>query len=91
MEDFSNRVFMHFADAWSNPRKARLKGYYICPSHGEFIKAAGCKEAPCPFCNKTCDRILTLNPVQEQITTSIWKDGGYYSALRADRKEDGAA
>lgn len=91
--DYSNDVFFHVTQV--RPTKSRLKGYYYCRFDGEFIKAVARKEAPCPFCGNICQRIMTLDSRQEQITKSIWKDSGIYSDLRADkkftRKENGAA
>lgn len=91
--DYSNDVFFHVAQV--RPTKSRLKGYYYCRFDGEFIKAVARKEAPCPFCGNICQRIMTLDSRQEQITKAIWKDSGIYSDLRADkkftRKENGAA
>ena len=91
--DYSNDVFFHVAQVRST--KSRLKGYYYCRFDGEFRKAVARKEAPCPFCGNICQRIMTLDSRQEQITKAIWKDSGIFSAIRADlktdRKEEGAA
>ena len=91
--DYSNDVFLHMAQV--KPARTRLKGYYFCSRDGEFIKAVARKESPCPFCGNICQRIMTLDSTQEQITNAIWKDSGIFSAIRADlktdRKEEGAA
>lgn len=93
--DYSNDVFMHLAYAQANKQRTRLKGYYYCREHGEFIRAAGLKEAKCPFCQKVCQRQMTVDSVMEQTIHEIWKDCGIFSAIRADlktdRKEEGAA
>ena len=84
-----NDVFMAMANARANGKKQRIKGYYICPDCGEFIKAIARKLVPCPFCGKMVGLLINLSPVQEQTTIGIWKSAGYYSDIRADirRKE----
>lgn len=93
--DYSNEVYMHLADAYSNEKRTRLKGYYCCPADGEFIRAAGRVKGKCPYCGRECDRMITVNNVLEQTIYAIWKDSGIYSDLRTDkkftRKENGAA
>lgn len=86
--NIDNDVFMAMAEANSNAKKQRIKGYYICPSHGEFIKAIPMKQTACPFCNRKVDLLLKMDSVMEQTTIAIWKDGGYYSDVRADIKKE---
>ena len=71
----------------------RLKGYYICFTCGEYIKPIPRKTAACPFCCKENELVLRIDSWQEQVTTSIWKDGGYYSDVRAGKiiKKEGVA
>ena len=86
--DYSNDVSGYLVEAYINEKNTRLKGYYCCYTHGEFIKAAGRKQAKCPFCNVGCTRILTVDNVQEQVIHAIWKDSGIFSVKRADIKTD---
>ena len=65
--------------------KTRIKGYYGCPTCGEYINNIPKKMAECPFCGKMNELVLKLDSRQEQITTGIWKDAGYYSDRRAGR------
>ena len=81
--NIDNTVFMLMCKA---PKKRqRVKGYYICISCGEFLKAIPKRIAHCPFCDRTSELILRIDSVQEHITTGIWKETGCYSDLRADK------
>lgn len=77
-----NELFLAVAAARENKRKQRLKGYYICPTCGEFMKFIPTVAAKCPFCDMSVPRILYVDSVQEQVTIAIWKNAGCYSELR---------
>lgn len=89
-----NELFLSFDRALKNTKPSRVKGYYICPSFGgcgtEFLKAAGRKQASCPFCGRVCDRVLTMSPVEAAMAEERWMEDGIWSALKADRLEKGA-
>lgn len=90
-----NDLFLAMGEACDY--KTRLKGYYICNNPfypcGEYIKPIPRKTAACPFCGKENKLVLRIDSWQEQVTTSIWKDGGYYSDVRAGKiiKKEGVA
>ena len=80
-----NDTFLYLSQAQMNAKHQRQKGWYICPTCGEYIKAIGRKESPCPFCGRINERMQILDSVMEQTVHAIWRDCGTYSDLRADR------
>ena len=83
-----NDTFLYLAQAQENARNQRQKGWYICRSHGEYIRAVEKKEAPCPFCGTVNERLQIIDSVREQFIHSIWRECGTYSDVRADRVVD---
>lgn len=85
IQDYNdNDLFYDVSLAYSQAKKQRIKGYYVCPECGEFIKAIAKKEVPCPFCGKKCQKVLALPPVLEQSVILRWKHTNCYHPLKAD-------
>lgn len=78
-----NAVFYSFACALADKKRQRLKGYFICPDCGEFIRAAATKSASCPFCGRQVDRIMYIDSVIEQTIHDRWKACGTYTEKAA--------
>lgn len=84
---YSNEIFSMLAEKQKEKKPSRLKGYYFCPDHGDYVKNIATPYGHCPFCGFRSKKLMDLSNIDYEMVKELWRESGYYSDERAGIKK----